>query len=87
MTAEVTTSTVRELLHDPKLLPALPAELTDDAELGLDSLGFVWLLHLIEQRHGLVITPTDEALAECTSVRGITEWLRRLPTGTGSDEP
>jgi hypothetical protein len=87
MTAEITTSAVRALLRDPKLQPHVPAGLTDDTELTLDSLSLVWLLHLVEQRHGLITTPSEEALAACTSVRGIAEWLRRVPAGAGSDEP
>ncbi|WP_033289774.1 acyl carrier protein [Amycolatopsis jejuensis] len=85
MTAELTTSAVRDLLQDEKLVAHLPAELTDDTELTFDSLSLVWLLHLVEQRHGLVVPPSDEAFAECTSVRGITEWLQGVQAGR--DEP
>ncbi|GAA3525881.1 hypothetical protein GCM10022222_06020 [Amycolatopsis ultiminotia] len=87
MRPEVTTGAVRALLQDAKLQPHVPAELTDDTELTLDSLSLVWLLHLVEQHHGLIVTPSDEVLGECTSVRSITEWLRGVQADAGSNEP
>jgi len=71
----VTTEDVRGLLADPKIFPDLPRELDDDAELMLDSMGLVWLLHQLELRFGVLVDPAEEQLAEFTSVRRITEYL------------
>ena len=54
----ITTDTVRELLADRKIFPGVPADLGEDTELVLDSLGLVWLLHVVEERFGLVVEPT-----------------------------
>lgn len=67
---------VRELLADSRIFPGLPADLADDAEVVLDSLGLLWLLHEVEQRFGLVMEPTDEAVAGLSSVRRIADYLR-----------
>ncbi|MFD9189437.1 acyl carrier protein [Streptomyces phaeochromogenes] len=71
----LTTDTVRELLADRKIFPGVPAELGDDTELILDSLGLVWLLHVVEERFGLVVEPTYEDIAGFTSLRRLTEYL------------
>jgi acyl carrier protein len=86
----ITTDTVRELLSDRKIFPGLPDDLGEDAELVLDSLGLVWLLHVVEERYGLVVEPTDEDIAGLTSLRRLTEFLRAAQMdraeGGGRDE-
>ncbi|MEH0420383.1 acyl carrier protein [Streptomyces sp. B21-083] len=72
----LTTDSVRELLADRKIFPGLPDDLGEDAELVLDSLGLVWLLHVVEERYCLVVEPTDEDIAGLTSLRRLTEYLR-----------
>jgi acyl carrier protein len=69
--------TVRELLADRRVFPGLPADLGDDTELALDSLGLVWLLHQVEARHGLVVEPSDAEAEQLTSVSAITAYLNR----------
>ncbi|WP_338898924.1 acyl carrier protein [Streptomyces sp. TG1A-60] len=59
----------------PQDLPGVPEDLGDDAELVLDSLGLVWLLHVVEERYGLVVEPGDEDIARLTSLRRLTEFL------------
>jgi acyl carrier protein len=85
MTAEAVSSIsadiVRELLADSRIFPGLPADLADDAELALDSLGLLWLLHEVEQRYGLAVEPTDEEAASLTSVRRIADYLRTAGDG------
>jgi acyl carrier protein len=76
----ITTDTVRELLSDRKIFPGVSADLGEDAELILDSLGLVWLLHVVEERYGLVVEPTDEDIAGLTSLRQLTEYLRAAQT-------
>jgi acyl carrier protein len=78
---EITTAVVRELLSDPKIFPELPADLDEDAELALDSLGLVWFLHQLGTRYDLVIEPEDEHLTEFGSLRGITDYLNRAQAG------
>ncbi|UUU34734.1 acyl carrier protein [Streptomyces sp. CA-210063] len=77
----ITVDTVRELLSDRKIFPGVPDDLGDDAELVLDSLGLVWLLHVVEERYGLVVEPGDEDIAGLTSLRRLTEFL----SGAGAD--
>lgn len=72
----ITTDTVRELLSDRKIFPGVPDDLGEDAELVLDSLGLVWLLHVVEERYGLVVEPGDDDIARLTSIRRLTEFLR-----------
>ncbi|MDX2543122.1 acyl carrier protein [Streptomyces sp. WI04-05B] len=72
----LTTDSVRELLSDRKVFPGLPDDLGEDAELVLDSLGLVWLLHVVEERYSLVVEPTDEDIAGLTSLRRLTDYLR-----------
>lgn len=76
----ITTDTVRELLSDRKIFPGLPDDLGEDAELVLDSLGLVWLLHVVEERYGLVVEPTDEDIAGLTSLRRLTGFLSAAQT-------
>ncbi|GGY13166.1 acyl carrier protein [Streptomyces djakartensis] len=84
-TATFTTDSVRELLSDRNIFPGLPDDLDEDAELVLDSLGLVWLLHVIEERHGLVVEPSDEEISGLTSLRRLTAYLRSVEEG-GRDE-
>ncbi|KMS76493.1 hypothetical protein ACM01_04695 [Streptomyces viridochromogenes] len=76
-----TTDSVRDLLSDRNIFPGLPDDLGEDAELVLDSLGLVWLLHVLEERHGLVVEPSDEDIAGLTSLRRLTEYLRAAERG------
>ncbi|MFF3328643.1 acyl carrier protein [Streptomyces sp. NPDC002888] len=80
-TAPLTTDTVRELLSDRKIFPGLPDDLDEDAELVLDSLGLVWLLHLVEERYGLVVKPSDEDISGLVSLRRLTDYLRAAEQG------
>jgi acyl carrier protein len=90
MSTPITTDTVRELLSDRRIFPGLPADLGEDAELVLDSLGWVWLLHVVEERYGVVAEPTDADFAELTSLRRLTAYLCAAQAdgaeGGGGDE-
>jgi hypothetical protein len=76
----LTTDAVRELLSDRKIFPGVPDDLAEDAELVLDSLGLVWLLHVVEERYGLVVEPGDDDIARLTSLRRLTDFLRAAQT-------
>ncbi|MFE9776415.1 phosphopantetheine-binding protein [Streptomyces sp. NPDC005931] len=52
-----------------------PAELTDDAELVIDSFTLVVLQHALEERHGVVIDPQFEDMALFTSIDGIHTYV------------
>ncbi|MDX3227643.1 acyl carrier protein [Streptomyces sp. ME19-01-6] len=82
----ITTDTVRELLSDRRVFPGVPAELDEDTELVLDSLGLVWLLHVVEERYGLVVEPTDEDIVGLTSLRRLTEYLRAAQTDRAGED-
>ncbi|MDX3198282.1 hypothetical protein [Streptomyces scabiei] len=79
--AVITLGTVRELLSDRKIFPGVPDDLGDDSELVLDSLGLVWLLHVVEERYGLVVEPGDDDIANLTSLRRLTEFLSASAAG------
>ncbi|KFG05038.1 MULTISPECIES: hypothetical protein [Streptomyces] len=81
--AVITLGTVRELLSDRKIFPGVPDDLGDDSELVLDSLGLVWLLHVVEERYGLVVEPGDDDIANLTSLRRLTEFLSASATDGG----
>jgi acyl carrier protein len=83
---DITTDSVRELLSDRKVFPGLPDDLAEDAELVLDSLGLVWLLHVVEERYGLIVEPTDEDIAGLTSLRRLTGYLRTAQKGGARDD-
>jgi len=75
LTTDLTTDAVRELLSDRRIFPGVPDTLGEDTELVLDSLGLVWLLHVVEERYGLVVEPSDEDIARLTSLRRLTGFL------------
>jgi acyl carrier protein len=74
----VTEHDVRELLADQRIFPDLPADLPADAELVIDSMALVWLLHQAKARFGVDADPDDDELAEFTSVARITAYLNRV---------
>lgn len=84
--AVLTTGLVRELLADRKIFPGVPDDLGEDAELILDSLGLVWLLHVVEERYGLVVDLDDEDIADLTSLRRLTEFLGAAGTPVAADD-
>ncbi|GGQ40975.1 acyl carrier protein [Streptomyces mutabilis] len=55
-----------------------PEELTDDAELVVDSFTLVILQHVLEERHGLVIDPQFDDMAQFTSIDGIHAYVTRV---------
>ena len=77
----ITTDIVRELLADRKIFPGVPADLGEDTELVLDSLGLVWLLHVVEERYGLIVEPTYEDISGLTSLRRLAGYLYAAQTG------
>ncbi|WP_189160803.1 acyl carrier protein [Lentzea pudingi] len=85
MRVEIAPALVRELLSDPKIFPELPADLDEDTELALDSLGLVWFLHQLGTKFDLVIEPEDEHLTAFSSLRDITDHLNRVLAGESGD--
>ena len=80
MTVEtVTERDVRELLADRRIFPDLPADLPSDAELVIDSMALVWLLHQVKARFGVDADPEDSELDEFTSIARITAYLNSAP--------
>jgi len=68
MAVHLTTADLRRLLSEPKIYPDLPERLSDDTPIALDSLGLIWLLHLLEEEYGLHVEPDDADLDEFTTV-------------------
>jgi acyl carrier protein len=74
----VTENDVRELLADRRIFPDLPADLPADAELVIDSMALVWLLHQVKARFGVDADPEDSELEEFTSIARITAYLNQV---------
>lgn len=66
--------TVRDLVSEC-LEMGIPMEIDYDTPIVVDSFSMVWVRHLLEQRHGIEISPDREALASFSSVRGIHGYL------------
>lgn len=71
----ITPAAVRDLLSDPKIFSELPADLDDDTEFALDSLGLVWFLHQLELRYDLAVAPEEGHFTGFTSIRRIADYL------------
>ncbi|MFC0434942.1 acyl carrier protein [Kutzneria buriramensis] len=76
----MTEKDVRELLADQRIFPDLPADLPSDAELVIDSMALVWLLHQAKARFGVDADPEDSDLDEFTSIARITSYLNSVRT-------
>jgi acyl carrier protein len=50
---------IRKILADPNILAGAIDELDDGAELNLDSLAVVWLVHRLEEDHGVQLDPAE----------------------------
>ncbi|MFJ9871286.1 hypothetical protein [Streptomyces sp. NPDC101165] len=72
----ITDTEVARLLHDSgHLLDTWDS----DTQIFLDSLTFVWLVHLLEERHGIVITSeTEEELAASDTIGALHRQLLRV---------
>ncbi len=60
---------IRRILADRSIFATTIEGLDDDAELMIDSLATVWLLHRLEEEHGVSVDP--ELLTGSTSVNRI----------------
>ncbi|MER6531841.1 hypothetical protein [Streptomyces sp. NPDC001508] len=71
----ITDESIGRLLQDCGLLTADTWD--DDTPFVLDSLTLVWLVHLLEEQHGITVDFEDEqnALGSCTSVRDLRRFL------------
>jgi acyl carrier protein len=67
----VTRAEIRRILTEVRGAAASPDDIDDDEELVLDSLTLSWLLHVLEERHGVRFDPSEAEVAELTSVRRI----------------
>ncbi|GHD54297.1 phosphopantetheine-binding protein [Streptomyces galbus] len=63
------------LIENAGLGPA--EELTDGAELVIDSFTLVILQHVLEERYGVVIDPQFDEMAQFTSIDGIHTYVTR----------
>ncbi|MFF5858369.1 hypothetical protein ACFY8B_22515 [Streptomyces sp. NPDC012751] len=81
----ITETEVVRLLEDSGLSLG---EWDSDTELALDSLSFTWLIHLLDERHGIVVAEADEErIGASQSVGALHRNLLRLPAaGAGREE-
>ncbi|MBD0743121.1 hypothetical protein [Streptomyces sp. CBMA152] len=81
----ITDTEVARLLHDSG---HLLDEWDSDTEIALDSLTFVWLVHLLEERHGIVVTSEiEEELATSDSIGALHRQLLRMQSRGGPGLP
>ncbi|MFC5718947.1 acyl carrier protein [Streptomyces gamaensis] len=78
MTA-VTKEDIRLILSDSRIFSTSIEEFGNDAELGLDSLSLVWLVHRLEEEHGVSLDPDALFAAGVTSVDSIHTLLTGAP--------
>jgi hypothetical protein len=75
----ITRDDVRSILVSNAAM-GLPAEITHETELAIDSFTLVWLQHTLEEQHGLVIDPQFDDMNFFTSINGIHAYLlQRFP--------
>jgi hypothetical protein len=81
----ITETEIVRLLEDSGLSLG---EWDSGTELVLDSLAFTWLIHLLDERHGVVVPEEEEErLGASDSVGALhRNVLRLLPAGSGREE-
>lgn len=62
---------LRALLVECQIVPFSADELGDDTPIVIDSFALVWLIQMLQERHGIVLDPTDEEVAAFDSVRAV----------------
>jgi acyl carrier protein len=73
--ALISKADLRELIVNDNVLPTLQTDFSDDAELPLDSLALVWLIHLLEERYDIKVDQDEEQYSSFTSVETIHAYL------------
>jgi len=73
----ITKDDVRRILADKRIFAVAPEDLGEHTELALDSLSLVWLIHKLEEEHGIVLDPQGDDFAEFTSVDRIHSYIAR----------
>lgn len=71
----VTGDDIRQILSERRVFMSIPADLTDDQELTLDSMGVIWIVHVLEETFGIVIEPDDADLEQFTSINRIRAYV------------
>ncbi|GAB1690769.1 hypothetical protein [Krasilnikovia sp. M28-CT-15] len=68
MNSPLTLRALAELLAEAPVLDTVPAS-DPDQPFVLDSLGLTWLVHLLEDKHGITVDLDDSQLREPTTLR------------------
>ncbi|MGJ5754497.1 hypothetical protein FB563_2670 [Streptomyces puniciscabiei] len=80
----ITRGDIERLLVDSGITPEPGPDGPD--EFVLDSLTLVWMLHLLDERHGIRWEPAEEDLVDFTSVSGAQAVLARSFPGRVEQE-
>lgn len=81
----ITKDDIKRILADKRIFAAAPDDLGEDTELTLDSLSLVWLIHKLEEAHGIVVDPQGDDFAEFTSVDRIHAYIARHIPGQAAE--
>ncbi len=75
----MTRDEMTEIITKCTALQVFDAPVGYDTEIVIDSFGFVWLQHLLEERFGFALDPPDSAVLETlTSARAVHRYLAEL---------
>lgn len=75
----MTQDEMTEIIVKCTALQVFEAPIDYDTEIVIDSFGFVWLQHLIEERFGFELEPPDSGvMAELNSARSVHRYLVEL---------
>jgi len=75
----ITREELTEIITKCTALQVFDAPLGYDTEIVMDSFGFVWLQHLLEQRYGFELEPPgSEVLETLNSARSVHRYLAGL---------
>lgn len=66
---------LRALLVDCQIVPYRAEELDDDTPIVIDSFALVWLIQMLQERHNIVLDPSDEDVKTFDSVRAIHDYV------------
>lgn len=72
---------VRRILATHGLVASVAEDADYQAEIVIDSLSLVWLLHALEQEHDIKLAPEGEDFAEFTSIDRIWRYIERKTSG------
>lgn len=73
----ITLEDVRGIVTQTLSMSDRPMAIDLDSPVVIDSFTLVWILHLLEERHGIQIAPEDEEFPSSMSVRELHGYLAK----------